>query len=73
MKPEKIKTIQQRSATAQVLVEGNMNRDIVPKVQGAMTHLGMEMTYQVQQLLHTPLKGRRVMARLVAQGQGMGV
>lgn len=51
----------------QVLSEANMSGDSVLKGQGGVTHLGMEMAYQVQQLLHTPLKGWRIMARVDGQ------
>lgn len=43
------------------------------KGQGNVTHLGLEMTYQVQQLLHAPLKGRRVVVRVYAQRESVCV
>lgn len=41
--------------------------------QGGVTHLGMEMAYQVQQLLHTPLQGQRLTPRVDSQCQGVRV
>lgn len=73
MRAVKRQTIQQCSAAAQVLDEANVSRDSVLKGQGGMTHLGMEMAYQVQQLLHAPLKGRRFMAGVDTQCQSVCV
>ncbi len=73
MRAVKRQTIKQCSAAAQVLCEVNVRRDSVLKVQGGVTHLGMEMAYQVQQLLHAPLKGWRVVARVDAQRQSVCV
>lgn len=73
MRAVKRQTTQQSSATAQVLVEANMSRDSVQKGQGGVTHLGLEMIYQVQQLLHAPLKGRRIVAGVDAQRQSVCV
>lgn len=72
MRAVKRQTIQQCSAAAQVL-DANASKDSVLKGQGGMTHLGMEMAYQVQQLLHAPLKGRRVVAGVDAQRQSVCV
>lgn len=73
MRAVKRQTIQQCSTAAELLNEANVSRDSVLKGQGGVTHLGMEMAYQVQQLLHAPLKGRRVMARVDAQCQSVCV
>lgn len=43
------------------------------KGQDGETHLVFEMTYQTQQLLHAPLKGRRVMARMDAHRQCVSI
>ena len=43
------------------------------KGQSGVTHLGMEMAYQMKQLLHTPLKGRRFTARVYSQRQSVCV
>lgn len=58
---------------AELLDEANVSRDNVLRGQGGVTHLGMEMAYQVQQLLHTPLKGRRFKARVDSQCQSVCV
>lgn len=73
MRAVKRQTIQQCSAGAQALSEANVSRVGVLKGQGGVTHLGMEMAYQVQQLLHAPLKGRRVVAGVDAQRQSVCV
>lgn len=43
------------------------------KGQGGVTHLGVERARRLQQLLHTPLEGRRVAAGGDAQRQGVSV
>lgn len=53
--------------------EANLSRDSMLNGQCGVTHLGMEMTYQVQQLLHAPVKGRRVVAGMGAQRQSVCV
>lgn len=58
---------------AQALLTANLGRDSMLKGQGGLTHLGIEMAYQVQQLLHTPLKGRRFTPRVDSQCQGVRV
>lgn len=41
--------------------------------QGGGTHLVFEVAYQAQQLLHAPLKGRRVVAGMAAHRQGVSI
>lgn len=69
MRAAKRQTIQQCSTAAELLDETNVSRDSMLKGQGSVTHLGMEVGYQVQQLLHALLKGRRVAAGEDAQCQ----
>lgn len=69
MRAVKKQTIQQCSVAAELLVLANVSTDSVLKEEGGMTHLGMKMTNQVQQLLHTLLKGRCVTPRVYAQCQ----
>ena len=73
MRAVKRQTIQQCLVAAELLDEANVSRDSMLEGQGGVTHLGMEMAYQVQQLLHTLLKGRRFAARVVSQCQSMRV
>ena len=73
MRAVKRQTIQQCSAATKLLDEVNVSTDSVLRGLGGMTHLGMEMTYQVQQLLNTPLKGRRVTTGFDAQRQSVCV
>lgn len=57
----------------QVLFEANESRGRVLKGQLGLTHLVFQMTYQMQQLLHAPLKGRRLVARKDAHRQRVSV
>lgn len=43
------------------------------KGQVGVTHLVFQMTYQTQQLLHAPLKGRRVVAGMDAHRQCVSI
>lgn len=56
-----------------LLDEAKMSNDSVLKGQDGVTHLGMEMEYQVQQLLHTRLKGWRFTAGVNSQCQSVCV
>lgn len=73
MRAVKRQTIQQCSAATELLDEVSVSTDSVLRGLGGMTHLGMEMTYQVQQLVNTPLKGRKVTAGGDAQCQSVCV